>query len=324
MRCIAMGSACLLFLGYAARAQAAGSDCHPRLYTSIEVIQSDTSDILIPVNLNGHDVYLVLAIDTGFSILDRRAVAAYGLREELLSTVYRTMKLDDERVKAATSVRNARINTLRYPRLDFLLADGLELPSSPVFSRPVVGLLGMDPFGIADLELDLAHRRINIFAPNRCAGGVMTGEGPPRWTALSSTWIHNYFFAAKVDGQWVETTLATSSATSQMHLVAAETLFGESADGTYLAKSLSIAGVSLKDVPLELTPRQVDQCGFAKTKPGGVAGYTGCAGPVPLRLGMDVLQRLHIYLAAKVRKIYIEPVNPSAATPAQQIPDDRR
>lgn len=312
---------CTLGLGFLGSAMAGSSACHPRLYTAMEVVLTDTSEVLVPVTLHGHEAYLVLVTDTGFGMLDRRAVANFGLREELLSSVYRNMKLGDARVTCATYVRNARINTLRYPRLDFLLADALELPPSPSASRPVVGMLGMDPFGIADIELDLANRRVNLYAPNHCAGGVMAGDGKPRWAPLRNTWIHNYYFSVDVDNQPIDTALASSSATSQIHEVAARELFGATADGTYVAKSMRIAGIPLADVPLQLTPNPAQRCVFTRQGPNDAAGYTGCAGPVPLRLGLDVLRRLHIYVAAKERKIYIAPLRPTPATQARQTPD---
>jgi hypothetical protein len=43
----------------------------------------------------------------------------------------------------------------------------------------------------------------------------------------------------------------------------------------------------------------------------GVAAYDGCLGAHPLRIGLNVLEKLHIYIATKEKVMYFTPTSTS-------------
>ena len=65
--------------------------------------------------------------------------------------------------------------------------------------------------------------------------------------------------------------------------------------------SLTAKGLTVLHADLELVHAD---CGFRRSMRDGAAGYDYCLGLFPLDLGLNVLKKLHLYLATKERNLY--------------------
>jgi hypothetical protein len=65
---------------------------------------------------------------------------------------------------------------------------------------------------------------------------------------------------------------------------------------------LTASGLTITDEKVRLTDPPDNSCRFARK--GDAIGYTGCLYRYPLRLGNDVLSRLHVYLDTRENLMY--------------------
>jgi hypothetical protein len=70
----------------------------------------------------------------------------------------------------------------------------------------------------------------------------------------------------------------------------------------YRSMELTASGLKVVDEKIKLTDPPNNTCGLAKK--GDAIGYTDCLYRYPLRLGSDILQRLHVYIATKENMMY--------------------
>jgi hypothetical protein len=74
----------------------------------------------------------------------------------------------------------------------------------------VVGILGMDVLKQTDIELDAAHRKMNLFSPDHCPGHVVYWAAKYDSAPIRFRKLGEFYFPMELDGKKLETTLATS------------------------------------------------------------------------------------------------------------------
>jgi hypothetical protein len=188
------------------------------------------------------------------------------------------------------------------------------------------GTLGTDWFYGLDVEIDPAGHRLNLYSQDHCAGQVVY------WTDKFST-IDGFndplremlWTPAILDGKTIRATLDTGSAATTLSAAAAQTEFDVTAtrDGARPTQVTGITGNplmsfdhtfgSLQLGPLTLVNKAVAITDFARYE----RGVTGTKIPVSdnspqkrrLMLGMDVIGKLHLFIAYKEEKIYFTPAD---------------
>jgi len=70
----------------------------------------------------------------------------------------------------------------------------------------------------------------------------------------------------------------------------------------YRAMKLTASGLTVMDEKIKLIDPPNNTCRL--TKKADAIGYTDCLYRYPLRLGSDVLRRLHVYIATKENMMY--------------------
>jgi hypothetical protein len=132
--------------------------------------------------------------------------------------------------------------------------------------------------------------------------------------------LGNFHFPMELEGKKIETTLATGNASTTLTTDVTKRLYGfdeHSEDietdkevggrtrSHYRAMALTTPGLNVTNSKVELVPRP-DLChldtGWGRD---AVAQYSGCMGSeAPLHLGMNVLEKLHLYVATKESVVY--------------------
>ena len=221
---------------------------------------------------------------------------------------------------------------------------------------PFDGEFSSDLMQRYDIEMDFTARKLNYFLPEHCEGKVVywptTGftSIPIRgWGArLADTSAMNHTgmtphpqgltVTVSIDGHDVPATINTNLAQTTMDSDTAHELFGLTADspgvvqlgsldGTqshrrfgYTFKTLSFGGVTLHDPHIAMAP---DLLGTKSTDMIQADSHIQRRSEdrlATMRIGMDILRNLHLYIATNEQKLYLTLAPQPPGPPAQPRP----
>jgi hypothetical protein len=174
-------------------------------------------------------------------------------------------------------------------------------------------------FAAIDLEIDFPGRVMRLYSTDHCPGRVVHWTRNYDVVPMMNDELGQLYFPMELDGLKLRTTLATGLPHSVLASQVAKRLlnFDESSpniltepsgDGNapsyFRAMELSAEGLSIMNTRVRLRP--VDKrCALVAPRNNKNAAYfEGCKNNYPLQLGMNVLSKLHIYLANKEKKLY--------------------
>ena len=196
------------------------------------------------------------------------------------------------------------------------LTDGIE------------GTLAPDLLILFDVELDFAKNKMNLFSQDHCPGKVVywTQGGyatlPFRMMSGPATLDHHIEFTTTLDGHDLSTVLDTSSSTTWLrHKPAVEFFsFDEKAPDVALDpqqradlpvykkhfQALHLGGIDAPNPTIDVMPDEYEasfrQQHSEKSRDDPI--YGGSLATTDLTVGVDVLRKLHVYIAYKEHKVY--------------------
>jgi predicted aspartyl protease len=321
---IACGFACLCL---ACPGAAAAADCSLKIVNTVPLtVAANGRRVFVPVTINGTQEQFLL--DTGGALSQISAPVAKSLN---LPIGENHLKMLDLYGEAATDV--ARIESFGLGRLK---ARDISLPvmTATFEGRAFVGILAADLMGEYDVELDFAGAKMNYMSQDHCDGNVVY------WPAAAVAVVPMEFRDAHLilpvmlDGKPVKAMIDTGAPNTLLYASAARQLFDITADSPgveranpnngafgYVFKDLTFEGVKIGNPHIVVLP---DRTGSKDPNNGYVTGTRvrheddhDPDAPVML-IGMNVLSKLHLYIAFGERKIYITPAGaPAPAQPSQ-------
>ena len=255
--------------------------------------------VSISGSINGRDV--TLAIDTGgyASGLTREATDNLGLvRHRMNSVLIRDMggKLADEYVR----VDNFRIGNLERGGVDLMV-----LASFAGFD----GLIAPDLLRNYDVELDFGGKEFSLFKHHPCAGRAVYWTGSYAVVPFDVTHDGHIRVPVTLDGQDTYAVIDSGAGLSAISMQSAKRMFGIDADSPNVEASKQLTGASGSQIRAYTYP-------FKTLTMGGVtvanprvelaegSNFLG-ENDASVLLGMDVLSRLHLYIAYREQKLYI-------------------
>jgi predicted aspartyl protease len=322
-------------------ASAHADDCGPlKQLMSLDLTEAPSGIASIPVIINGSPRKLSFDTAGGRSFLSEGAVDSLGLH-----AVSSNVKLLDRSGNA--SQRSVTIDSLIIGGME---AKGVvfQISPDPNFggnpNLPVDGSLASDIMENYDADLDFAGGKVIYFSPDHCAGHVVHWtsapasavaftRGQPGVMGSRDTHIR---FHVMLDGKDVSATLSTGSPRTQMSARTASANFDvkEDTPGTtplgnmggrkvfgYVFKTIAFGDVTVTNPHVVVLPDMVgrndpNNAGRTDSRIGRVDDNI----VVPdVTIGMDVIKKLHIYVATKEQKLYITAAQP-AAGPGQPGP----
>ena len=183
-----------------------------------------------------------------------------------------------------------------------------------------VGWIGADILQNLDMEVDFSHKKINLFSPDHCPGQVVYWTNTYTSIAYTKGKWGNMVFNAKADDEDVEATISTGRSISSLSIRTARNKLNIDTDkaGTdpFLTpngvgyqsqlKKIAFGGITILNPEVQLEPLAFCENQGAKKGTAAVDGVvkTDC-GLTPLNVGISILKKLRIYIAAKEKKIYI-------------------
>lgn len=301
----------------------AAQNCQLEQLASLELVVAER--ILVPVDYRGQTLWMVLDFRSPFGLILPTAIESLQLHTTKLDARPDEflMSIAGQPVTASAEVDALKLGSYQIPRHDFFVdprvgsADG-----SP--DRTVLGTLGIRELRAVDFELDLLHRRLNLYSSSHCAG------------AAAKTWDHaaripmelneagSVLFPVDVDGSKLVATISTVDIDSYLTTDVSRQVFGfdqhspemqlrvdavHHRHGYFRSMRMAAGALKLPDVQIRLAPG-LRSCRLSKEGLfGEVWEYQGrdghvCFAAYPLTLGRSVTEHLRLYFATQEKMIY--------------------
>jgi predicted aspartyl protease len=259
--------------------------------------------VSIPAQVNGNDV--TLAIDTGgfASSLTQAAADRLGIvRHRMNNVVIRDMggKVADEYVQ----VNKFRIGNLERGGVYLSV-----MASFPGFD----GLIAPDILRNYDVELDFAGNRFNLFRPHPCKDRAVYWTGNYAAIPFSVTSDGHMRVPVTLDGQDTYAIIDSGAGVSALSMQSAHRLFGLGPDSANVTAVKALEGASGSKLNAYAYPFQTLTMGGVTVGNPHIALTEGRnfleSNSAAILLGMDVLSKLHLYIAYRAETLYVTDAN---------------
>ncbi len=279
---------------------------------SVQLELRENGGLLIPVSIQNTPAYMILSLGAPLSTISRRAVTKLSLPAIRYSDS--AILANGEKAKNYVQISNLAVGEIHFPEQDLMIDPASDEPGR--YPTPdIVGTLGMDLLWRSDVEMDLAHKKMNLYRPGTCRGHVVYWADHFDMVPLHRSPYGDFYFPMRLDGRTLEAAFSTGNSATTLRTDVAKRVYGfdrssaevESAklpDGrTMQFRTMQLAAAALK-----LTDERVflldasNQCVLARKADG--IGYENCFGAYPLMLGASVLSKLHVYIATAENLLY--------------------
>jgi predicted aspartyl protease len=309
---------------------AIADDCKLARLASLDF--SDRGAIMIPVSVEGKGVAMV--VDTGS--------VASGI-DPVVAT---NLAIPERRIVegAFYSLAGPSFTYLATPH-DFSLGDMhskqellLVWPSPMSEDGSVAGLIATDLLRHYDVDIDFASHKFNLFSQDHCPGKVVywTSEN----VAVVPVHVNNsghVIVPVTLDDHPFDAMLDTGSPATLLNQTAAQASFGlgpaspdmikvgdHAAPGgvplyRHTYKSLSLEGLAIGNPTIGIFENQEQSQETLQHHTGSRFSSLG-GEEYELRLGVNELRHLHLYIAYKEQKLYITPTSAPVAVAAGSAP----
>ena len=316
-------SIAIFSLAVVASAPSVAAECGPlQSLTTIDTLAGPNGSMLVPVRIN--DSPRVLLFDTGGAMT--------GISEPVANELNLLAYSSNTRLRGitgATSDRYTVVPSLTIGRLVLKSERLMILPGNrPMFGdNRVAGILAPNP--TLDVDLDFAAHRVRFISPDHCPGHVLYWDAAVAAAIpMRIAQIGHIIIPVTLDGKEMEAVIDTGAVRTSLNMGVARTRFGIDRDSPGVARggevngtsgvifyqrrfsTLSFQGVAVANPLINLIP---DRITFQLPEPVGVENRIRQAESLPpdLLIGMDVLSKLHLYIAYKERKLYVTAASPT-------------
>lgn len=320
---------------------AADENCALKTIASLPLIDLPSGRAAVPITVKERPVNLLLDTGTGISLLNADVVAELKLKTQRDSLIMRNIEGEesDRSVRAPIVIGGAPAPSVyfhvypesRKERAARAAARKAAGPGGAVQEdddgggEPYDGLMSLGFFRNVDFDLDFAGKKMTLFSPEHCRGKVVY------WPATAVAEIPFDFndnghieFQVRLDGRRVNAILDTGAAVTTLEQGIAQRAFDVDLEDPNLEqiatlggrpvytknfKTLEFEGITVSNPQMKLVP---NFWGRDQAITGSRAARSDDALP-NIIVGMNLLRKLHIYVAVKERRLYVTPAAKPAA-----------
>jgi hypothetical protein len=161
-----------------------------------------------------------------------------------------------------------------------------------------------------DIDVDFGSDKLRFFLQEHCPGAVMYWKAPGAVGVAPITVVRGRVTVpATVDGKTIRAVIDSAAMGSSVYEAIAEKVLGVDVVGgkTMTAKTLSIGQLSLNDVAIRVKPDINADAGGdpSRAMRAKKAGIDFEMANPEVVLGMDVLRKLHLYMAFGENRLYV-------------------
>lgn len=300
-----------------AAGQAHAEDCQLKQYASLDLI-ADDNRVLVPVTLGGQP--------GGYFELDFSAPVS-GIADAASDALHLKRSFVKSNVHINIDGADVREQVFAPTQLGAVKGD-IVMGVIPGFHRDdarIVGVLGTDLLGKFDVDLDIAHQKLNLFSPDHCKGQVVywTHTAAVAAVPLVTKGLETFAIPMQLDGKDIEATFSASAKPLLNSRIAHDTYGIDTtpdADGIiprHKFKTLAVDGLAITNPEFAIYKDDSGGCnGGYRTVPPALGSNNGthleqCFGLPDLMIGIPELKRLHVYIAFREHMVYITAANAS-------------
>ncbi|HEY2416602.1 MAG TPA: retropepsin-like aspartic protease [Steroidobacteraceae bacterium] len=286
-------------------------DCILQRYTSVNLTVDANRRLIVPVTIEGTNGSAILDLGNAFSAIWQNEAAQLKLHQ----FAFRQGTPDIHWGGAA--IRNYATASIALGNARFKQVELMIMPEATRsqfrIGDAVLALLGMDLLSRSDIELDIKHERLALYAPDHCPDRVVYWADDYAAVPVHRGPLGNFYFPIELNGKTVEATLSPGNGSSTLSVDVAKKLYGfEPHSGTHLMQ-MTAKGLNVTNVAIVLTDYNKPACELSTRD--GAAAYAGCYGAYPLEIGLDILSKLHLYLATKEKVLYFTAADTDSVAP---------
>ncbi len=314
---------CISLLSQAPSFAAETKECGLKRVASLDLVLAGNGYLLVPVTFQETRVYMVLNLANGLSTVTESAVRRLSLKPNSIPNEF-AAHAEGKVIQKLVTATPFAMGELRFKSANFWVLPKYEFRAD-LADAPVVGVLGADAFARVDIELDVAHRKLNLFSPDHCPGHTVYWSAKCDSAPIRIGSLGEFYFPMELDGRTLETTLATSNGMTTLHTDATRSLYNFDNHSPDVQTEVDGAGrttaqyraMKLSGEGIEIINARISLVDFPSNSPCrlsshlGAASYENCRGAHPLSLGQDVISKLHLYIATKEKMLYFTPANPT-------------
>jgi hypothetical protein len=310
-------------LGGTAQAQSCGA---PQLLNSVAMTQIAGSNLMaVPVSINGTSRKFVIDTGDAGTQVSQAMVRDLGLPENTYSGQAKEFNVrgshSAQDVRQRVRITDFAIGSMKGANMQFLISGDQALGDA----KPYDGLLANDLFSNYDLDLDFAAKRMNYFGADHCPGQVAYWPEKPVAVVPVTIMDSKIVVPVTIDGQAIDAVIDTSADRTTMRRGIAEQKFGLDPGTPQMAPVeglhdglgervyvhtfglIGFEGVAVNNLPVLLQANSMTRSRQDNLTTGSRFHSTATT-PIPdLSIGMDVLHRLHVYIAFAEKKLYVSP-----------------
>ncbi len=271
--------------------------------------------MVVPVRIDNTDKKLLL--DTGSLVSQISRATADALDLPQRHSERQLFDLAGNASSVQTTIRRLTLGNLSESQVPMRVAPNPDLGTS----LPYDGLLATDLFAGDDLDMDFGAGRLTAFSSDHCDGRVNYWPADHIAAVPITVKQNRIFLPVVVDGHPLNAVLDTGSQYTAMNMTVANRLFGLTPDSPDMKpqnevngeKSLTVyghrfarltfEGVNVTDLRIYLIPDLIASRERLRRMEGAEAPGDGSL--PDLIVGMDVLRHLHVYFAAREKRLYI-------------------
>lgn len=291
---------------------ARAEDCRLKLVAALDAVVTDKG-VMVPVTLGGQaGGYFMLDFGALVSGVADTASDAMHLKRDFIAS---NLSIDI----AGKHLREEARVPVQIGAVKGDIVMGVVPGFSPDDKRET-GILGIDLLGRFDVELDLAHGKVNLFSQDHCKGQVIywTHTAAVAAVAMKFRGQETFVIPMQLDGQDLDAMVSTGPLPLLNGRVAQRT-FGlefefSSAPGSalpkHIFKTLSVDGLTITNPELSIYEDNSAPCnGGARMKAVPLrtehnAEFETCFGLPDLTIGLPELKHLRVFIAFKERMLY--------------------
>jgi hypothetical protein len=311
-------------------AAAFADDCGLHQTGSLDLTEARNA-VLIPVTVNDTPQNFVLGLESGLSRVHQDAAASMNMPTRKLKDLYPHFHLvgDDTDASLVALVPTIAVGGMADTNFKMIVAN------QPIASVPgaPIGTLGIGALETRDLELDIAHRKLNLFLQDHCSGHVVYWTDSAAQIPMIREDSGDVIVEMELDHVSLRAKLHANIGPSIIGMNTMRGFFGldENSPGMtrvenrgsgkavlyrYAFTSLNVGGLSIAHPDILVRAEDPDRKCQRQTdfhlKPERFSDLSGpevqrvhCYGVSQLQIGLSVLRQLRLFFAFKEKKLYI-------------------
>ena len=327
----------LVVLVWVFPASARAETCPPlQMQDQIQLVPvTNGPSLLIPVTIDGVDKFMIFDTGAPASSLTRAVAEELRLPVHQISVPGYDGPMADG--YGDVSLDGTEVPEFKFGReemSDFLLRMWPD-PNLDKFDLRLAGVFSIKELSQYDVDVDFPNRVLRLFSPEHCEGKILYWKADTVAVGeveLRSNHIHVPVF---LDGQQFDAIIDSGAPNSSLSADAARRFFGLTPTSPGMEKwssqtlypqypvykhkfdALAFNGITVSDPVVAIWPdivnRNVDR---SMQSTSSRAHFPRVAVSVPqLIIGMDILQKLHVYFAFREHRMYVSKDLQNASPP---------